>query len=136
MRMIHKALLTCAMATAYGCAGLSQQASAPGTGDATSAVRATGAAGDWPTFGGSNTRTNANMAATKITAANVGSMVRQQVTISAPIDAGLIYLSGVKVNGASHDVFFGTTNVGRTVAIDANDGKVLWEYAGPGFDEA
>jgi outer membrane protein assembly factor BamB len=88
---------------------------------------------DWPTFGGSNARTNANMAATKITAANVGSMVRQQVTIS--IDAGLIYLSGVKVNGASHDVFFGTTNVGRTVAIDANDGTVLWEYAAPGFDE-
>ena len=76
------------------------------------------------------------MAATKITAANVGSMVRQQVTISAPIDAGLIYLSGVKVNGAVHDVYFGTTNVGRTVAIDANEGKVLWEYAPPGFDEA
>ena len=76
------------------------------------------------------------MAPTRITAANVGSMVRQQVTISAPIDAGLIYLRGVQVNGASHDVFFGTTNLGRTVAIDANDGKVLWEFAPPGFDEA
>jgi outer membrane protein assembly factor BamB len=75
------------------------------------------------------------MAPTRITAANVGSMVRQQVTISAPIDAGLIYLRGVQVNGASHDVFFGTTNVGRTVAIDANDGKVLWEFGPPGFDE-
>src|SRR5689334_25062251 len=90
---------------------------------------------DWPTFGGDNTRTNANMAPTRITAANVGTMVRQQVTISAPIDAGLIYLKGVQVNGASHDTFFGTTNLGRTVAIDANDGKVLWEYAAPGFDE-
>src|SRR5215813_3558033 len=66
---------------------------------------------DWPTFGGDNTRTNANMTPTRITAANVGSMVRKQVTISAPIDAGLIYLRGVQVNGASHDVFFGTTNV-------------------------
>jgi outer membrane protein assembly factor BamB len=112
---------------------LSQQSNASDTG---STVRATASAHDWPTFGGSNTRTNANMAPTKITAANVGSMVRQQVRISAPIDAGLIYLSAVKVNGASHDVFFGTTNVGRTVAIDANDGKVLWEYAAPGFDEA
>jgi len=63
-------------------------------------------------------------------------MVRQQVTISAPIDAGLIYLKGVQINGASHDTFFGTTNLGRTVAIDANDGKVLWEFASPGFDEA
>jgi lipoprotein-anchoring transpeptidase ErfK/SrfK len=91
---------------------------------------------DWPTFGGDNTRTNANMAATRITAANVGSMVRQQVTISAPIDAGLIYLRGVQVNGAAHDTFFGTTNLGRTVAIDANDGKVLWEFAPSAFDEA
>jgi outer membrane protein assembly factor BamB len=90
---------------------------------------------DWPTFGGDNTRTNANMAPTRITAANVGTMVRQQVTISAPIDAGLIYLRGVRVNGASHDVFFGTTNMGRTVAIDANEAKVLWEFVPPGFDE-
>jgi hypothetical protein len=133
--MIHKALLTCAVATTCGCAGVSQQSNAPGTRDAASTTAFSGAAADWPTFGGGNARTNANMAATKITAANVGSMVRQQVTISAPIDAGLIYLSGVKVNGTSHDVYFGTTNVGRTVAIDANDGKVLWEYAAPAFDE-
>src|SRR6185369_3871804 len=90
---------------------------------------------DWPTFGGDNTRTNANMAPTRITADNIKSMVRKQVTISAPIDAGLIYLSGVQVHGARHDVFFGTTNMGRTVAIDANEAKVLWEYAAPGFDE-
>src|SRR4030095_8204963 len=76
------------------------------------------------------------MAPTRITAANVGSMVRQQVTISGPIDAGLIYLKGVQVSGASHDVFFGTTNLGLTVAIDANDGKVLWEFVPPNFDEA
>ncbi len=126
MRMIHKAFLTCVMATTCGCAGLFQQPDATGP---------RGAA-DWPTFGGSNARTNANMAGTKITADNVGSMVRQQVKISAPIDAGLIYLKAVKVNGASHDVFFGTTDLGRTVAIDANDGQVLWEYAPPGFDEA
>ncbi len=101
-------------------------------------VCAAGAANgaDWPTFGGGNTRTNANMAPTKITAANVGSMVRVQVKVSQPIDAGLIYLHGVRVNGATRDVFFGTTNLGRTVAIDANAGKVLWEYVPPGFDEA
>lgn len=123
MRMIHKALLACAVAVTSGCAGLSQQ------------LGGTHGATDWPTFGGSNTRTNANPATTRITAANVGSMVRLQVKISAPIDAGLIYLSAVTVNGATHDVFFGTTNVGRTVAIDANAGTVLWEYASPGFDE-
>lgn len=114
-----------------------QQRGAPGRG-ASGPARA-GApsvnAADWPTFGGDNRRTNANMAPTRITADNVGKMVRQQVTISAPIDAGLIYLRGVQVNGALHDVFFGTTNLGHTVAIDANDGNVLWEFAPPGFDE-
>jgi outer membrane protein assembly factor BamB len=90
---------------------------------------------DWPTFGGDNTRTNANMAPTRITATNVGSMVRQQVTISAPIDAGLIYLRAAQINGAAHDTYFGTTNMGRTVAIDANDGKILWEFVPPNFDE-
>jgi outer membrane protein assembly factor BamB len=76
------------------------------------------------------------MTQTKITPENVRSMVHMQVKISAPIDAGLIYLKGVQVNGAAHDVFFGTTNVGRTVAIDADEATVLWEYAAPGFDEA
>src|SRR5215813_14013530 len=109
-----------------------QQRNAGGVGRG-AAVAANSA--DWPTFGGDNARTNANMAPTRITAANVGTMVRQQVTISAPIDAGLIYLRGVQVNGGPHDTFFGTTNLGRTVAIDANDGKVLWEFVLPGFDE-
>src|SRR5215467_3144037 len=109
-----------------------QNATGAARGGATAAVAN---AADWATFGGDNTRTNANVAPTRITAANVGTMVRHQVTISAPIDAGLIYLKGVQVNGASHDVFFGTTNLGRTVAIDANCNKVLWEFAHPGFDE-
>jgi hypothetical protein len=127
MRIVHKVLLGCAAVTAAVSITLAAQPAAPA---------ATGNPADWPTFGGNNARTNANMTATKITAANVGSMVRQQVQVSAPIDAGLIYLKGVQVNGASRDVFFGTTNLGRTVAIDANEGKVLWEYASPGFDEA
>jgi len=124
MRSVHKALLTTFAVAASVAAVLAAQPAAPG------------GSADWPTFGGNNARTNANLAPTRITAANVGSMVRTQVRVSAPIDAGLIYLKGAQVNGAAHDVFFGTTNLGRTVAIDANDGKVLWEYASPGFDEA
>ena len=127
MRNIHRILSTgaavAACAVALTMPGLAMSAGA-------------GNGADWPTFGGDNARSNANMAPTKITAANVGSMVRMQVKVSAPIDAGLIYLKGVQVNGASHDVFFGTTNLGRTVAIDANAGQVLWEYASPDFDEA
>jgi lipoprotein-anchoring transpeptidase ErfK/SrfK len=125
MRINHRVLSTCAVMAACVLAGITPRAATAAADPA-----------DWPTFGGNNARTNANMAPTKITAANVGSMVRTQVKVSAPIDAGLIYLKGVRVNGAARDVFFGTTNLGRTVAIDANEGKVLWEYASPGFDEA
>lgn len=123
MKIAHKALLIGAAVAASVSIALAAQPAANGN------------PADWPTFGGNNARSNANLAPTKITAANVGSMVRQQVQVSQPIDAGLIYLKGVQVNGASRDVFFGTTNLGRTVAIDANEGKVLWEYVGPGFDE-
>lgn len=139
MRNIFRIVFVCAVVLATASVVLTQQR-APARGAAPAATLAAPAAAantaDWPTFGGSNTRTNANMAATKITAANVGSMIKQQVTISAPIDAGLIYLKGVQVNGASHDVYFGTTNLGRTVAIDAVAAKVLWEFAPAGFDEA
>ncbi|MEJ0099513.1 MAG: PQQ-binding-like beta-propeller repeat protein [Pseudomonadota bacterium] len=127
MRNFHKILLGCAVLAAAGCT-----TNPPGS----SSSGGSGASADWPTFGGSNARNNSNLAPTKITAANVGSLVKMQVKVSSPIDAGLIYLKGAKVNGASHDVFFGTTNMGRTVAIDANAGTVLWEYTSPGFDEA
>src|SRR5437667_5690107 len=127
MKHVYTSLVLCAGALALALPILSQQrGGAP----------AQTSNADWPTFGGDNTRTNANMAPTRITAANVGTMIRQQVTISAPIDAGLIYLRGVQINGAAHDTFFGTTNLGRTVAIDANDGKILWEFVPPNFDEA
>jgi hypothetical protein len=46
-----------------------------------------------------------NMAATRITAANVGTMVRQQVTIS-PHRCRPDLPSCVQVNGAAHDVFW------------------------------
>jgi outer membrane protein assembly factor BamB len=131
MRKLVPVCIIVITALVTGTLALSQQ-----RGPARGATAPAANTGDWPTFGGDNTRTNANMAPTRITAANVGSMVRQQVTISGPIDAGLIYLRGVQVNGAPHDTFFGTTNLGRTLAIDANDGKVLWEFAPPGFDEA
>ena len=141
-RLLSTCILTAVIIASVSIAASQQRAPAQGAGGAAGApARGIGAAApaaanfDWPTFGGDNTRTNANMAPTRITAANVGSMVRQQVTISAPVDAGLIYLRGVQVNGASRDVFFGTTNLGRTVAIDANEAKVLWEFVPPEFDE-
>jgi outer membrane protein assembly factor BamB len=37
------------------------------------------------------------------------------------------------VNGLSHDVFFVTTTYGKTLAIDADSGAILWEYTPASF---
>ncbi|MGH9522362.1 MAG: PQQ-binding-like beta-propeller repeat protein [Terriglobales bacterium] len=48
--------------------------------------------------------------------------------IDGTVDASAIYLHGVTVNGARHDVFFVTTTYGKTLAIDANNGSILWTF--------
>src|ERR1700741_1359140 len=93
-----------------------------------------GSTHDWTRFGWDATRSNASTDATGITAANVATMRRQQVTLDGTVDASPIYLHGVRVNGAVHDVLFGTTTYGETLAIDANDGTVLWRYTPAGYD--
>jgi len=54
-----------------------------------------------------------------ITAANVHSLVRQQVAIDGTVDAAATYLRGV---------FFVTTTYGKTLAIDAASGAIRWQY--------
>ncbi|HEX5435702.1 MAG TPA: PQQ-binding-like beta-propeller repeat protein, partial [Gemmatimonadaceae bacterium] len=70
---------------------------------------------------------------TGIDAGNVASLKRQQVTLDGTVDASPIYLHDVQVKGAAHDAFFVTTTYGKTIAIDANDGSLLWEYTPPGY---
>src|SRR6185312_16382439 len=66
-------------------------------------------------------------------AANVASLKRQQVSIDGTVDASAIYLHGASVSGGTHDVFFVTTTYGKTLAIDADSGKVLWTYTPAGY---
>jgi outer membrane protein assembly factor BamB len=89
-----------------------------------------GAAGaqDWPRFGWNVGRSSAPAVAMGITAANVASLERQQVTLDGTVDASAIYLHHVAVHGDAHDVVFVTTTYGKTIAIDADHGTVLWEY--------
>jgi outer membrane protein assembly factor BamB len=90
------------------------------------AAAATGA--DWPSFGAS-----VGAVSTGITAANVGKLHRQQVHIDGTLDSSPIYLSGVTINGATHDAFFFTTTYGKTEALDATNGKLLWRYTPPTY---
>jgi hypothetical protein len=83
---------------------------------------------DWTRFGWDAVRTSAPTFPTGITAANVGSLKRQEVRLDGTVDSSPIYLHDVRVDGNVRDVFFVTTSYGKTEAIDAADGKLLWRF--------
>jgi hypothetical protein len=88
---------------------------------------------DWPMFGGNVESTSANPIPTGITAANVAQLARRQMKLDGTVDASAIYLHGVTVHGALCNALFVTTTYGKTLALDANSGGVLWEYTPPGY---
>ncbi len=90
---------------------------------------------DWPRFGWDVAGSNAPTVAMGVGAENLGSLVRQQVALDGTVDSSPIYLRGVTIAGATHDAFFVTTSYGKTIAIDAHDGAVLWEYTPPGYED-
>jgi hypothetical protein len=115
------------------CGGASSSATGE-TAAAAAGVRTSGAAlADWPEFGLDPQRSDATNRPTGITARNVGHLRDRQVSLPGTVDSSPIYLSGVSVAGAAHDVVFVTTSYGRTVAIDAATGRLLWTYTPPGY---
>lgn len=88
---------------------------------------------DWTRFGWDVVRSSAPSSSARITATKLDSLRFQQVTIDGTVDASAIYLGGVQVSGGTHDVFFVTTTYGKTLAIDAATGTVLWRYTPPNY---
>jgi hypothetical protein len=88
---------------------------------------------DWTRFGWNAARTSAPTFATGITTAKLGSLQRQQVPLGGTADSSPIYLHAVQVGGTTHDVFFLTTTYGKTDAIDAASGNLLWQFTPPGY---
>jgi outer membrane protein assembly factor BamB len=84
-------------------------------------------------FGFTTSRQNAGPASTGITAANVHRLVRRQIQLDGTVDSSPIYLHGITVKGRSRDVVFVTTTYGKTEAIDASSGAVLWRYTPPTY---
>jgi outer membrane protein assembly factor BamB len=113
-------LTAIAIAMAFSGAGAAQQKPTPGT--------------DWPQFGWDVQSTSAPSINAGITASSVANMVRHQVTLDGIVDASAIYLHGANVKGGTHNVFFVTTTYGKTIAVDANQGTILWEYTPPKYD--
>lgn len=87
---------------------------------------------DWNRFGYDAARHN-SAPSSGITAANAAKLVRKSVTLDGTVDSSPIYLHDVKVHGTAHDTFFVTTTYGKTEAIDAGSGAVLWRFTPPSY---
>jgi outer membrane protein assembly factor BamB len=70
---------------------------------------------------------------TPIRAGNVARLHRQRVRLPGTVDSAPIYLHHVQVSGARHDVFVMTTTYGRTLAVDAANGRILWTFTPRGY---
>jgi hypothetical protein len=88
---------------------------------------------DWPEFGLDPQRSGVSALSTGITAANVSHLRRVSVGLPGTIDSSPIYLHGVTVAGAAHDTAVVTTTYGKTLALDANSGRILWTFTPPGY---
>src|SRR5258706_14904895 len=89
---------------------------------------------DWTRFGWDLGRSSVSADPTGISAGNVATLRRQQVSLDGTVDGSAIYLHGVRANGGTHDIFFVTTTYGKTLAIDAGDGAILWRFTPSGYD--
>ena len=83
---------------------------------------------DWPLLGLNPQRTDATNRPTGITRQNIRQLRRRVVTLPGTVDSSPIYLHDVVVRGARRDVFVVTTTYGRTIAIDAGSGRLLWVF--------
>jgi outer membrane protein assembly factor BamB len=117
------ATLTVALGAAGACAHGEKPAQRP----------AVSLGGDWTRFGYDAARRNTGPRATGITAASVGRVRRQRVSLDGTVDSSPIYLRRAAVGGAHRDLFIVTTSYGRTIALDADTGAVIWRYTPPGY---
>jgi outer membrane protein assembly factor BamB len=101
----------------------------------TSQVPAPISGADWTRFGWDAGRSNASTDPTGLDETTVPLLRRQQIQLEGTVDASPIYLSRASVLGSPHDVFFVTTTYGKTSAIDADSGSVLWTFTPSGYEE-
>jgi outer membrane protein assembly factor BamB len=102
---------------------------------ATAAAEQSAPAQNWPMFGGNVQSTSANPQPAGISAANLSELRRRQVELDGVVDASAIYLHGATIRGARHEAIFVTTSYGRTAAMDAMSGQLLWEYTPASYRE-
>lgn len=88
---------------------------------------------DWPEFGLNPQRMDASSLSTGITATNVAHLHRVTVNLPGPVDSSPVYLHDATLSGARHSVVVVTTTYGKTLALDATSGRILWTFTPPGY---
>ena len=99
----------------------------------TSSSAAAKLGGDWTRFGYDAARSSSGPVQTGITAANLNALRLQRVRLDGTVDSSPIYARAVKVAGKVRDVFVVTTSYGKTEAIDASTGRVVWRFTPSGY---
>ncbi len=92
----------------------------------------TGQHPDVVTYKYDNSRTGQNLKETILTPANVTSAtfgLLRQLPVDGKVDAQPLYLSGLVVNGATHNVLFVATENDSVYAFDADSGAQLWKVS-------
>jgi hypothetical protein len=105
----------------------SVSAAASSRGQAT-AVPASVPGGDWMEFDYTPERSGVGPAATGIDGSDLRALRTRSVRIAGVADSSAVELHAVRVKGRARDVIFVTTTYGRTLAIDAGSGAILWQY--------
>ena len=133
LRPVGVALCLFAVLILCACAGGAASASSNWTRASVAATTSGAELVDWPEFGLNAQRSDATNRPTGITASDLSRLRSQRISLPGTVDSSPIYLHGVKVGGAERDVVIVTTTYGRTIAIDANSGKLLWTFTPPGY---
>lgn len=131
MSHLSRPILALAICTAIGACGSAPADVAAPTAPK-SAIPATAAASarllEWPEFGLDPQRSDASSLSTAITSANVDHLRRVTVSLPGTVDSSPVYVHQASVAGGVHNVVIVTTSYGKTLAIDADSGRILWTF--------
>jgi hypothetical protein len=143
MRLLQLALLGGALALAGCGASASAGAIDSGLGSAARAAqhRADGARQgvppamlrDWREFGLNPQRSNATSASPGIDARTIGQLRLRTVSLPGTVDSSPVFLHAARIDGSARPAIFVTTTYGKTLAIDARSGQILWTYTPPDY---
>jgi PQQ-like domain len=87
----------------------------------------------WSEFGLNAQRSDVSPLSTGISAGNVAHLRGLTVELPGTVDSSPVYLHAASVAGAVRSVAVVTTTYGRTLALDASSGRILWTFTPAGY---